>query len=482
MIAEIDIQCTAVDKILDMDIAMKSIKYFIYSVLLSSFTFLAGCGTTTDPAEMYKDESAEQIFNGGEAALRGKDYKEAVKHFEALDAQYPFGRNAEIAELHIIYAYYMSGDYLSAEAASDRFIHSHPTNPHVDYAYYMRGLSNYFQNMGIFERIFSIDFATRDLTQVKKSFTDFSELVTRYPDSYYAPAAHQYMVYLRNVLADHQLQVAQYYYDHQAYVASANRASLVVEYYQGAPAVPYALVMMAKSYDHLQMTGLHDQVVAVIRYNYPDSVYLQEVTGEKIKNPTLAPVVQTDVMPGWSQTPHPLALNQKIYPINGARSSQPVLVNQPFRSLASMVGRPAQAVPTSNAAQQAALPPPTAMRAQNTALPPTAITARAKPTQAVTQPQQAATTVASNANNTTNNNGNRSGNGIGLGDLFNQLSKSPLLALHKNTAPQSAAPQGQQPPPATKSNEALAEANTNTESNQAPGATTTYPFPSNGTR
>lgn len=237
---------------------------------------LAACGTTTDPADAYKGESAEAIFQKGEKALRKKDYSEAIKRFEALDVQYPFGRNTEIAQFQIIYAYYKTGDYASAESAADRFIHAHPTNPHVDYAYYMRGLSNYYQNLGVFERIFSIDLATRDLTQIKKSFADFSELTTLYPHSQYAPAAHQYMVYLRNIIAAHELDVARYYYNREAYVAAANRANLVVRHYEGTPSVPEALVLMVKSYRQLNLPKNSDESMQVLQLNYPNSTYVRE--------------------------------------------------------------------------------------------------------------------------------------------------------------------------------------------------------------
>ena len=103
---------------------------------------------------------------------------------------------------------------------------------HADYAYFMLGLSNYYHNLGVFERIFTIDLATRDLTQVKKSFEAFSTIVKVYPQSPYAPAAHQYMVYLRGVLANHELEVAQYYYNRKAYVAAADRANTVVELFK----------------------------------------------------------------------------------------------------------------------------------------------------------------------------------------------------------------------------------------------------------
>lgn len=252
-------------------------KLLILSTTLS-LSMLTACSTTTDPAEAYKGETASQIFQKGEAALRDKSYQEAIKRFEALDVQYPYERNTETAQLHIIYAYYMASDYASAEAAADRFIHGHPANPHVDYAYYMRGLSNYYQNLGVFERLFTVDLATRELSQIKKSYGDFSEVVKSYPNSYYAPAAHQYMIYLRNILANHELEVAQYYFSRKAYVAAADRANIVVRNYQGAPAVPTALVLMAKSYRALQLVKEEKDTLQVLEYNYPNSDYVKEAS------------------------------------------------------------------------------------------------------------------------------------------------------------------------------------------------------------
>jgi outer membrane protein assembly factor BamD len=275
---------------------MRLAKYTFYSLLLALLVLVTSCSSTTDPGEAYHGETAEQIFQGGEDALRDKNYAEAIKRFEALDAQYPFGRNAETAQLHIIYAYYMNSDYVSAEAAADRFIHAHPTNPHVDYAYYMRGLSNYYQNMGVFERLFRVDFATRDLTQVKKSFNDFNQLQTHYPNSSFAPAAHQYTIYLRNVVAKHQLEVAQYYFSREAYVASADRASIVVQHYQGTPSVPDALVLMAKSYYQLHLTDQLNQTIQVINYNYPDSKYMEKVSGRKLQSKSFSVVARKDVV------------------------------------------------------------------------------------------------------------------------------------------------------------------------------------------
>lgn len=331
---------------------MKSMKFLVKGSVIALFALVTACASTSDPSEAYKGQTGEQIFKGGESSLRDRSYGDAIKHFEALDVQYPFGPNTEIAQLHIIYAYYMNSDFPSAEAAADRFIHANPTSSHVDYAYYMRGLSNYYQNIGIFEKVFTVDFATRDLSQIKKSFADFSSIVQQYPASPYAPAAHQYMVYLRNVIANHELEISQYYYQHRAYVASANRASLVVKNYQGAPVVPDALVMMAKSYHQLHLTQSEKETIDVISYNYPNSIYLKQVTGDQANSPKLmiAPRQQSPVIPKEKAEatlpPEPLQVSSNVVTSkasnevaqsNGTRGKTPVTLTEIFTSLDKQV-------------------------------------------------------------------------------------------------------------------------------------------------
>lgn len=243
--------------------------------LFFGITFLAGfitsCSTTsTDPADAYKGETAQQIYSKGTKDLKNKEYADAIKRFEALDVQYPYGEDTEKAQLYLIYSYYMKEEYILSSSAADRFIRNHPTNSSVDYAYYMRGVSNYYQNMGILERLMLVDLSNRDLTQIQKSYNDFNELIVRFPNSKFTASAHQYMVFLRNVLADHQLHVAQFYYNRKAYVASANRASKLVAQYQGAPSVVGGLEIMAKSYRKLGLNKMEEDTLAVLKTNYPD--------------------------------------------------------------------------------------------------------------------------------------------------------------------------------------------------------------------
>lgn len=264
---EISLQCTPKSIETGFSLMKKRIILLILISLLSSL--MTSCAKSTDPADAYQGESPQSIYENGREALIGKSYTEATKRFEALDIQYPYFPETENAQLYLIYTYYMKEEYALSVAAADRFLRMHPASPHVDYALYMRGIANYYQNMGVLERIFAIDLAKRDLTQIQKSYLDFNQIVTRFPTSYYAPSAHQYMVYLRNVMAEHELQVAKYYYNRRAYVAAANRAGEIVAHYQGAPSVPTALVLMAKAYHQLGMTKLQQDTVSILQYNYP---------------------------------------------------------------------------------------------------------------------------------------------------------------------------------------------------------------------
>ena len=91
------------------------------------------------------------------------------------------------------------------------------------------------------------------------------------------------MVYLRNVLARHEVNVATYYMRRGAYVAAANRARYVVENYSKTPAVPDALVVMAKAYKVLEMNDLSEDAIRVLELNYPNHPGIAEVRRVVVK-------------------------------------------------------------------------------------------------------------------------------------------------------------------------------------------------------
>jgi outer membrane protein assembly factor BamD len=245
------------------------------SLALIAFIFLSGCASFGKEVDETAGWSAQQIYRDAKENLDGGNYQKAIQQYERLQARFPFGRFAQQAEIEIAYAHYKQNDVEATVAATDRFIKLHPENPAVDYAYYLKGLVHFNQDVGIIGRFSGQDQAERDPKAARDSFDAFRELSTRYPNSKYTPDAIDRMKYLVNLLAAHEVRVADFYYRRTAYVAASGRARYALQTYPQTPAVEEALFIMVKSYDALNMPELRDDAERVLRTNFPDSNYLK---------------------------------------------------------------------------------------------------------------------------------------------------------------------------------------------------------------
>ncbi|MEW5889552.1 MAG: outer membrane protein assembly factor BamD [Pseudomonadota bacterium] len=234
---------------------------------------LAGCGIFGETKDETAGWSANRLYAEAKEAMADGAYDKAVKYFETLEARYPYGRYAQQAQIEIAYAYYKSGDAASAIAAADRFIRLHPNHPNVDYVYYLKGIVNFNEDLGLLGHVSGQDMTERDPKAARDSFDAFKELVAKFPSSKYTPDAVQRMEYLVNALASHEVHVARYYYNRGAFVAAANRAQYTVKTYPQAPALEEALFIMVKAYDRLGLNDLRDDAERVMRRNFPNSEY-----------------------------------------------------------------------------------------------------------------------------------------------------------------------------------------------------------------
>jgi outer membrane protein assembly factor BamD len=240
------------------------------SVLLG----LSGCGLLPDKTDETAKWSAEKLYAEAREEMAGAHYEAAIKSFQRLEANYPFGTYATQAQMEIAYAHYKAQDQAEALAAVERFIKLHPNHPQVDYMYYLRGLINFNDQIGFLSVIYAQDPTERDPKATREAFAAFKALVDRFPNSKYAPDAIARLNYLINAMASYEVHVANYYYRRGAYIAAVNRAQNAVAEYSGAPAREEALFIMVRSYDKLGMPALRDDAQRVLTLNYPNSPFL----------------------------------------------------------------------------------------------------------------------------------------------------------------------------------------------------------------
>ncbi len=183
-------------------------------------------------------------------------------------------RLAQQAQLEIGYAYYKDKDPVSALAAADRFIKLHPNHPNVDYAYYLKGLVNFNEDMGLLGGISGQDMSERDPKAARESFEAFKELVTRFPDSKYSADAIR-----AHALSDQRHGAPTKCAPRNTtcgakpmWLPSTARNSCWPTTSQ-SPMVEGALIVQVKAYDAMGLTELRDDTERLLRLNYPNTKF-----------------------------------------------------------------------------------------------------------------------------------------------------------------------------------------------------------------
>ncbi|BAW79943.1 outer membrane assembly lipoprotein YfiO [Candidatus Nitrosoglobus terrae] len=257
---------------------MRTLSFLLLLLILS----LAGCSSlfggdkkhTSDKKQASKEKkendwTVERYYAEAKSALDVGDYQKAAKLYEQLESRYPFGAYAQQALLESAYAYYKSNEPESALAALDRFIHLYPLNDHMDYALYLKGLVNFERGVGVIQKYVPQDETQRDPASAEEALKDFKTLVKRFPKSQYAQDSAQRIVYLRNRLAQHEVNIAQYYMRRGVYIGAINRAKYVIENYQRTLAIPEALSIIVRGYKILGLQELAQENLRVLESNFP---------------------------------------------------------------------------------------------------------------------------------------------------------------------------------------------------------------------
>lgn len=255
-----------------MSISTKRLKASVYLAgVLAISAGVSGCSIFSQTEkDLTEGWSANKIYTTAREAMTAGDYERAISLYESLEARYPLGNFAQQAQLETAYAYYKYDEPDSALDAIDRFLRMNPTSEDADYALYLRGLVNFNRGHSIVDKVFPRSIADLDTVRQKESFQDFSHLLTRHPNSKYAPDAKERIQHLRNSLAQSELNVAEYYMTRGAWLAAFNRAEYAVKHYQGSPAIVDALEVKVKAAHYLGKPDLAADNLRVLELNFPE--------------------------------------------------------------------------------------------------------------------------------------------------------------------------------------------------------------------
>jgi outer membrane protein assembly factor BamD len=179
-------------------------------VALSGSLLMSACsslpGIKSDAKKDAGPTKTEQdYYQSAQRALNDTRFDDATKNLEALETYYPVGTYTEQTQLDLMYARFRNSDYPGVISAADRFIKLYPQNPQLDYAYYLKGVANMETGADSLLRYTNLNSAHRDTGYLRAAYDNFRDLISRFPQSAYAPDSAQRMRFIANQFAEGEM-------------------------------------------------------------------------------------------------------------------------------------------------------------------------------------------------------------------------------------------------------------------------------------
>lgn len=243
----------------------------LLTALLLSLAAMALASCASSNYDETADWKPEKLYAEAKDNLNSKLYEKAIALYEKLEGRAAGSILSQQAQIEKAYAQYKSGDAIMAVSTLDRFIKVNPASPALDYAFYLKGVANFNDDLGFLASFTNQDLSERDQKAAKESFDAFRELLNRFPSSKYAQDARLRMLYVVNVLAQSEVNVARYYYKKGAYIAAINRAQAALNEFRGVPAIHEALLIIRDAYGHLGLSQLQEDTQRIIASTFPQT-------------------------------------------------------------------------------------------------------------------------------------------------------------------------------------------------------------------
>lgn len=234
------------------------------SIVLAG-VILTGC--SSDKNKEFEGVPAQELYNKGQEYLEGGDYNNAIRYLDAIDARAQGGAYGEQVLLSTVYAQYKVGEYHKALDVAERFVRAYPNSPSMDYVFYLAALSNARLGDNYIQDLFRVNRSSRAVESIRNAYGSFQTIVQHYPQSQYVADAHNWMAYLKQRLAEHELKIAQFYMERDAYVAVVNRVEEMMRFYPESKATADALPLMQKSFEAMGIPDSAQKVAEMIEAN-----------------------------------------------------------------------------------------------------------------------------------------------------------------------------------------------------------------------
>jgi len=146
----------------------------------------------------------DQAFERGMKLMAERKYQDARQWFRVIETNAPNSKYFSESKLKIADSYFFDkmATYIEASVEYKSFLTHFPTHPKADYATYQYAMCFFTE----------IESADRDQTSTWTAYTEFKNLIDKYPSSLYSDKAKEKIELCLLRLAEHEFYVGYYYF------------------------------------------------------------------------------------------------------------------------------------------------------------------------------------------------------------------------------------------------------------------------------
>ena len=238
-------------------------RYFLILLLL----FFSACSKDKVKESVINEKSLElqvlEAYKNGMESLEQGDVLFAAKKFNEAEILFPQSIWAPKSALMAAYAYYSQDYYEDAIAELQRFVKVYPKYKHLDYAYYLLGISYYEQIVD----------ETKDLKSIVDAKNTFKILIKDFPNTEYSLDAEFKLDLIDDILASKEMYIGRYYFERKKWIPAINRFKTVIDDYDTTIYTEEALHRLVETYYKIGLIDEASKYANLLGYNYQSSTW-----------------------------------------------------------------------------------------------------------------------------------------------------------------------------------------------------------------
>ena len=251
------------DKIVNMN-SLTSFRCTIFSVQIFTLLLFSGLlQSCSETGNIQVRVPSIELYHQAMVALEDEFYQEALKNFEILVDEHSGTRLATLAHLKMGDVYFLQSKWEESEVSYRRFLLLNPHSHLTPYALNRLIALNYERNIyGIFLK--SRDYE-RNMEPNRKLIQEYQRFYLLFPQSPYLEDVKEYRKRAMADLAEHELHVANYYFDKEAYHSAIGRYLHLLKHYPGFNRTGHVAERLIEAYVLNQQPELAQEMQKVLK-------------------------------------------------------------------------------------------------------------------------------------------------------------------------------------------------------------------------